>query len=74
MILSNETELIFGVQIREDSIIERTEIFTATLLTTFGTVSRVVLGSLQETIVFIDDNDCELDVTGSGQITVIAIS
>ena len=55
VILSNETELAYGVQIREDSIVEDTEMFIASL----ELISNDAQVGLNVTTVSITDNDCE---------------
>ena len=54
IILSNETELAFGVQIREDRIIENTEMFMASLRLP---VSGDIILGLDRVNVSIVDND-----------------
>ena len=55
VILSNETELAYGVQIREDGIVEDTEMFIASL----ELISNDAQVGLNVTTVSITDNDCE---------------
>lgn len=60
IILSNETQLLFGVQIRDDRVVENNETFTAELqlVQVNSNPSNVEIGLNLATVV-INDNDCE---------------
>ena len=58
MILGNETELVFGILIREDEIIENPETFLAQLKVLPNTPG-VEEGEATEATILIEDNDCK---------------
>ena len=59
-IFSSETISYFGVYIRDDAIIERTEFFTATLYIPTdeeGLIRNIFIEGSNQADVFIEDND-----------------
>ncbi len=56
---ATSTQSQFGIQIREDSVVESTESFTVELRLAPTSPSGTVLGARSRATVFIEDNDSE---------------
>ncbi|XP_064401973.1 uncharacterized protein LOC135347821 isoform X2 [Halichondria panicea] len=54
---ATSTESQFGIQIREDSIVEETESFSVELMLPSASQPDIVIGTINRATVFIEDND-----------------
>ena len=55
VITAGETEVTFSVTIRNDTILERTESFTLSINSTLFETNRIIIGSVNSTLVLIND-------------------
>ncbi len=57
---ATSTQSQFGIQIREDSIVEETESFSVELMLPSISQPGVMIGTINRATVFIEDNDSKL--------------